>query len=94
MFTFEVGSSPVYLGNPDNSLLANWTADKFLATAGAGHQMAAAREDAVNHPLHAHLALVLLLQDGALLHPPPSWNPVLVTNGVKMLALPRRGGGF
>jgi len=33
--------------------------------------MAAAQKDAVNRPLHAHLALDLLLQDGALLHSPP-----------------------
>ena len=31
----------------------------------------------------AHLALVLLLQDGALLHPPPSWNPVLESDATQ-----------
>ena len=42
--------------------------------------MPAVQEDAVNHPLHAHLALVLLLLDGVLLHLPPSSDPVLESN--------------
>ena len=45
--------------------------------------MAAAEEDAVDHPLHAHLALVLLLQDGALLHPPPCRYSVLESNATQ-----------
>ena len=45
--------------------------------------MAAAQKDAVDHPLHAHLALVLLLQDNALLHHPPSRDPVLESDATQ-----------
>ena len=45
--------------------------------------MAASQEDAVDLPLHAHLALVLLLQDSALLHPPPRRDLVLESDATQ-----------
>ena len=61
------------------------TADLFLPTAGTGHQMVSVQKDAVD--ILAHLAIVAILLDGALLHPPPTRNPVLGTQCQDTLGL-------
>ena len=82
---FTAGSGPVYPATLTICFLANGTDDLFLPTAATGHQMVSVQKDAVD--ILAHLAIVAILLDGALLHPPPTRNPVLGTQCQDTLGL-------
>ena len=45
--------------------------------------MTTRKEDGVDHVVQAHLAPLLLLQDSALLHPPPRRDPVLESDAAQ-----------
>ena len=82
---FTAGSGPVYPATLTICFLANGTDDLFLPTAATGHQMVSVQKDAVD--ILAYLAIVAILLDGALLHPPPTRNPVLGTQCQDTLGL-------